>query len=80
MNDSYTFDSPYLFIFVFTCVISAISVISIDDDILSLIDEVEIDKVLREAAEAFVDERRFTKYIRQKCVLAISRFLVSFEK
>lgn len=48
---------------------------SIDDDILSLIDEVEIDKVLREAAEAFVDERRFAKYIRQKCVLAISRFL-----
>ena len=49
---------------------------SIDDDILNLIDEVDLDKVLKEAAEAFVDDKKFLEYVREKSTHAISRFLV----
>jgi len=48
---------------------------SIDEDILNLIDEVDLDKVLKEAAEAFVDSKKFPEYVRQKSAHAISRFL-----
>ena len=51
-------------------------IFSIDDDILNLIDEVDLDKVLKEAAEAFVDDKKFLEYVREKSARAISRFLV----
>jgi len=42
---------------------------------LNLIDEVDLDKVLKEAAEAFVDDNKFLEYVREKSAHAISRFL-----
>jgi len=51
---------------------------SIDDDILNLIDEVDIEKELKEATEALLDEGRFQDYLRQKSTIAMTRFLVSF--
>eukprot|EP00559_Dactyliosolen_fragilissimus_P009165 CAMPEP_0184872842 /NCGR_PEP_ID=MMETSP0580-20130426/41515_1 /TAXON_ID=1118495 /ORGANISM="Dactyliosolen fragilissimus" /LENGTH=968 /DNA_ID=CAMNT_0027375689 /DNA_START=1061 /DNA_END=3967 /DNA_ORIENTATION=- len=48
---------------------------SIDQDILNLIDEVELDKILKEAAQAIVDKRKFVEFVRGKSVVAISRFL-----
>ena len=50
---------------------------SIDEDILGLIDEVEIDTILKEATEALIDEDRFAQYVGKKCTLAVSRFIVS---
>ena len=50
---------------------------SIDQDILNLIDEVQLDKELKEAGEALVDSERFPSYIRQKSASAVSKFLVS---
>ena len=49
---------------------------SIDDDILNLIDEVDIDKELKEIAEALVDSSRFPEYVREKSAVIVSRFLV----
>jgi len=48
---------------------------SIDEDILSLFDEVEFDKLLKEAAEAIVDSNRFHEYLEEKSGRAIERFL-----
>ena len=33
--------------------------------------------MLKEVAEAFVDDNKFPEYVREKSALAISRFLVS---
>jgi len=48
---------------------------SIDDDILKLMDEVDLEKILHEATEALVDTERFAYYIREKSALAVKRFL-----
>jgi hypothetical protein len=48
---------------------------SIDEDILNLMDEVDIDELLREASEAFVDADKLTLFLREKSTLAIERFL-----
>ena len=50
---------------------------SIDQDILNLLDEVDLKEFLKEASEAIVDKNRFLDYLRDKCQLAIDRFLVS---
>lgn len=51
---------------------------SIDDDILNLMDEVELDKFLKEASEAIDDADKLAEFIREKAATAIERFLVSF--
>jgi hypothetical protein len=51
--------------------------ISIDDDILNLIDEVDVDEFLKEAANAIDDPDRLTDFVREKSTIAIERFLVS---
>ena len=48
---------------------------SIDDDILNLMDEVDMDELLREASEAMVDSDRLANFIRDKSTIAIQRFL-----
>ena len=50
---------------------------SIDDDILKLMDEVELDKFLKEASEAIDDVDKLAFFIRDKATTAIERFLVS---
>jgi len=50
---------------------------TIDDDILNLLDQVELEKVLLESIEAMVDKDRFFKHLRDKSFAAIDRFLVS---
>lgn len=50
--------------------------LSIDDDILNLIDEVDLEEVLKEAADAIEDADRLTDFIREKSTVAIERFLV----
>lgn len=49
---------------------------SIDDDILNLIDEVDLEEVLKEASVAIEDADRLTGFIREKSTIAIERFLV----
>jgi hypothetical protein len=49
---------------------------SIDDDILKLMDEVDIDEFLREAATAIDDPDALIRFIREKSTIAIERFLV----
>jgi hypothetical protein len=44
---------------------------------LNLVDEVDLDKTLKEAAEAIVDSDRFAVFLREKSVVAIDKFLVS---
>lgn len=51
--------------------------LSIDDDILNLIDEVDIDEFLKEAAKVIEDADRLTDFVREKSTIAIERFLVS---
>jgi hypothetical protein len=48
---------------------------SIDDDILNLMDEVDVDEFLTEAADAITDAERLAQFIREKCTIAIQRFL-----
>lgn len=50
--------------------------LSIDDDILNLIDEVELDKFLKEASEAIDDADKLSEFIRVKAGTAVERFLV----
>jgi len=50
---------------------------SLDDDILKLMDEVELDKFLKEASEAIDDADKLADFIRDKASSAIERFLVS---
>ena len=48
---------------------------SIDEDILNLVDELDIDKFVKEASDAMVDANRLSKFIRDKSTIAIQRFL-----
>lgn len=50
--------------------------LSIEEDILRLIDEVDLKKELKEVGEAIVDTDKFPQYIREKSASAVSRFLV----
>lgn len=52
---------------------------SIEDDILNLMDEVDIDEFLKEAAMAIDDAEKLSEFIREKATIAIERFLVSLE-
>lgn len=49
---------------------------SIDEDILRLIDEVDLQKELKEVGVAIVDTDKFPQYIREKSANAVSKFLV----
>ena len=49
---------------------------SIDDDILNLMDEVNLDEFLKEAASAIDNPDKLAEYIREKATIAIERFLV----
>jgi hypothetical protein len=49
---------------------------SIDDDILNLIDEVDVEEFLKEAADVIEDAERLTDFVREKSTIAIERFLV----
>ena len=50
---------------------------SIDEDILNLIDEVDLEKELKEIAEAITNTAKFPVYMREKSAKAVSAFLVS---
>ena len=50
--------------------------ISIDDDILNLMDEVNLDEFLKEAASAIDNPDILAEYIREKATIAIERFIV----
>lgn len=50
---------------------------SIEDDILNLVDEIDIDAFLREAAASLDDPDKLSDFIREKTAIAIERFLVS---
>ena len=54
-----------------------IGLISLDDDILKLIDEVELESFLKEASEALDDANKLAEFIREKAATAIERFVVS---
>jgi len=49
---------------------------SIDDDILKLMDEVDVDEFLKEAAAAIDDPDNLAQFLREKATIAIERFLV----
>jgi hypothetical protein len=53
--------------------------ISIDVDLLTLIDNVDIEAELKDAAEALLDESLFDRYIKEKSYLIVSKFLVREE-
>ncbi|KAI2501154.1 hypothetical protein MHU86_13300 [Fragilaria crotonensis] len=48
---------------------------SIDEDILNLVDELDIDKFVKEASAAMTDAHRLSKFIRDKSAIAMQRFL-----
>jgi len=48
---------------------------SIEDDILNLVDEIDIDSFLREAALSLDDPEKLSDFIREKTTIAIERFL-----
>ncbi|CAJ1936223.1 unnamed protein product [Cylindrotheca closterium] len=48
---------------------------SIEDDILNLVDEIDIDGFLREAALSLDDPEKLSDFIREKTTIAIERFL-----
>lgn len=50
---------------------------SIEDDILNLVDEMDIDGFLHEAALSLDDPENLSDFIREKTTIAIERFLVS---
>ena len=50
---------------------------SIEDDILNLVDEIDIDSFLREAALSLDNPENLSDFIRDKTAVAIERFLVS---
>lgn len=45
---------------------------------MDLVDEVDIDVFLREAADAVDDQQKLNEFIREKATIAIERFLVRF--
>eukprot|EP00980_Cylindrotheca_fusiformis_P031699 scaffold26800_cov127-Cylindrotheca_fusiformis.AAC.6 len=48
---------------------------SIEDDILNLVDEVDVDSFLREAASSLDDPDKLSDFIREKATIGIERFL-----
>jgi chemotaxis regulatin CheY-phosphate phosphatase CheZ len=54
--------------------------LSIEDDILNLMDEVDLDELLKEASEAIDDADRLSDFIREKSTIAVERFLVSYAR
>lgn len=56
----------------------SLSKYSIDDDILKLVDEVNVDELVKEASEALEDDELFRYFIKDKVSMAIERFLVSY--
>lgn len=44
---------------------------------MNLIDEVDVDEFLKEAANVIDDPDRLTDFVREKSTVAIERFLVS---
>ena len=46
---------------------------------MNLMDEVDIDEFLKEAAMAIDDAEKLSEFIREKATIAIERFLVSVE-
>jgi hypothetical protein len=50
-------------------------VVSIEDDILNLVDEVDIDEFLKEASDALEDPDKLSEFIKEKAAIAIERFL-----
>ena len=51
--------------------------VSIEDDILNLMDEVNLDEFLKEMSDAIDDPEKLSQYIREKATIAVERFLVS---
>ena len=49
--------------------------ISIEDDILNLVYEVDIDEFLKEASDALEDPDKLSEFIKEKATIAIERFL-----
>jgi len=47
---------------------------------LTLIDTVDVEAELKDAAEALLDETLFDRYIKEKSHLIVSKFLVRSEK
>ena len=54
--------------------------LSIEDDILNLMDEVDLDEFLKEASDAIDDADRLSDFIREKSTIAVERFLVSYSR
>lgn len=50
---------------------------SIDDDFLNLIDEVDLEQLLKDASKAMDESDDFSQFLREKATIAIERFLVS---
>ena len=50
--------------------------LSIEEDILNLMDEVDLDEFLKEAADAIDDAEKLSEFIREKAIIAIEGFLV----
>uniref|UniRef100_A0A7S2A1I7 Uncharacterized protein n=1 Tax=Ditylum brightwellii TaxID=49249 RepID=A0A7S2A1I7_9STRA len=48
---------------------------SIDNDFLNLLDEVELDKILKDAVEALADTHKFAQFVREKSSIVLHRFL-----
>jgi len=49
--------------------------VSIEDDILNLVDEVDIDEFLKEASDAVENPEKLSEFIKEKATIAIERFL-----
>lgn len=60
----------------FSHVLMKFDVCSIDEDLLTFLDGVELDKVLKEAALA-IRKDDFTAFLRKKSEITIDHFLVS---
>jgi hypothetical protein len=66
-----------MFVFLISVDCTWTNPLSIDDDILNLMDEVNIDEFLRESASVIDDPDKLAQYLRDKATVAIERFLVS---
>ena len=59
-----------------TRILLVIALLSIDDDILNLVDDFNIDAFVKEASVALEDEKKLWKFIREKATVTVERFLV----
>ena len=50
--------------------------ISIDDDILNLVDDIDVDAFVKEASVSLEDEKLLRKFIKEKATIMVERFLV----